>query len=282
MSWKIGDVAITPIIELDLSVEASFTLPEATPENLAPDFDWLQPHFVDPDGKLKFRVQALLVESCGHKIIIDTCVGNEKERTTPEFNQLDGPFLDEIAKSGFDRGEVDIVVCTHLHYDHVGWNTMKVDGKWIPTFPNARYQIARPEFEYCRNQKEGSWAQTFGDSVAPVFEAGLVDLVECDYQITPELQLFPTPGHTPGHCSVAISSRGQEALITGDVMHHPCQCAHPEWECVADTFPHQAEMTRRQFLERVGDRSILAIGTHWSAPHPVRIVKHKTGWKVVM
>ncbi len=280
MAWKIGNVSITPVIELDISVEPSFSLPDATPENLAPDFDWLKPHFVDPESKLKFRVQALLVESCGHKIIVDTCVGNDKERSEPVFNKLNGPFIEDIAVAGFDRQEVDIVVCTHLHYDHVGWNTMKVNGKWIPTFPNARYLIAQLEFEHCRAQKDDFWVKTFGDSVAPVFEAGLVDLVDCNYQITPELRLIPTPGHTPGHCSVAISSQGEEAIITGDLMHHPCQCSHPEWECVADTSHEQAEMTRREFLELVGDTDMLVIGTHWSAPKPVSITKHKTAWKV--
>jgi len=280
MTWKIGNVSITPVIELDISVDPSFTLPNATPENLAPDFDWLKPHFVDRDGKLKFRVQALLVESNGHKIIIDTCIGNDKQRGEPAFNQLNGLFLEDIAKSGFKRQEVDIVVCTHLHYDHIGWNTMKVKGKWIPTFPNARYLITQPEFEYCRDREEDFWVTAFGDSVAPVFEAGLVDLVDCNYQITSELHLFPTPGHTPGHCSVAISSEGEEAVITGDVMHHPCQCAHPEWECVADTLIEQAQITRREFLDHIADTNISVIGTHWSTSKLTRIKKSKTAWKV--
>ena len=280
MTWKIGNVSITSIIEIDLSVDPSFSLPDATPENLAPDFDWLKPHFVDRDGRLKFRVQALLVESCGKKIIIDTCVGNDKKRSEPAFNQLNGPFIDDIAKAGFNREAVDIVVCTHLHYDHVGWNTMKVKGQWIPTFPNARYLIAQPEFEYFTKVKDDSSVQTLGDSVTPIFEAGLVDLVNWHHQITPELHLIPTPGHTPGHCSVAISSCGEEAIITGDLMHHPCQCSHPEWECVADISREQAEITRRKFLNHVGNSKTLVIGTHWSAPVPVSIVKHNNAWKV--
>lgn len=280
MTWKIGNVSITSVIELDLCVDKSFILPDATPENLAPDYDWLQPHFVNEEGLIKFRVQALLVESAGQKIIIDTCVGNDKQRSEPVFNQLNGPFIEDIAKVGFQREEVDIVVCTHLHYDHVGWNTMKVNGKWIPTFPNARYLITQPEFDHCRAQEDDFWTKTFGDSVAPVFEAGLIDLVDCHYQITPELRLFPTPGHTPGHCSVAIDSQGESAMITGDMMHHPCQCMHPDWASVADTSTEQAEITRREFLERVGDTDIVVIGTHWSAPKPVSITKHKTAWKV--
>lgn len=282
MTWKIGNVSITPVIEIDIVVDPSFSLPDATPENLAPDFDWLKPHFVDQDGKLKFRVQALLVESCGQKIIIDTCVGNDKKRSEPAFNQLNGPFIEDIAQVGFNREAVDLVVCTHLHYDHVGWNTMKVNGKWIPTFPNARYLIAQPEFEYFSQVKDRSAIETLGDSVTPIFEAELVDLVDCYHQITPEIQLMPTPGHTPGHCSVVISSCGQQAIITGDILHHPCQCAHPEWECVADTFTEQAQTTRRDFLKLVSDTDILVIGTHWTAFQPVSIIKHKTAWKVLM
>lgn len=282
MTWKIGKVSITSVIELDLWVDETFILPDATPENLAPDYDWLNPHFVNKEGLIKFRTQAFLVESSGYNIIIDTCVGNDKQRSEPAYNQLDGPFLDDIAQAGFDRHKVDIVVCTHLHYDHVGWNTMKVNGQWVPTFPNARYLITQTEFDHCRAQDSDFWTITFGDSVAPIFDAGLVDLVDGNYQITPELRLFPTPGHTPGHCSVAISSEGQEAMITGDIMHHPCQCAHPDWASVADDSVQQAEDTRREFLNYVGDTDITVIGTHWSAPRPVRVRSHKSAWKVIV
>lgn len=289
MVWKIGNVSITPVIELEMSVDKSWLIAEATPENLAPDLDWLKPHFIDEEGKLKFRVQALLVESCGKKIIIDTCIGNDKQLpeppALPEFNGMNGPFLEDIAKSGFDRKEVDIVVCTHLHFDHVGWNTMKVNGEWIPTFPNARYLITQAELDFSRTYEDNEdvaqlWKKIYGNSVAPIFEAGLVDLVDCNYQITPELQLIPTPGHTPGHCSVKISSQGSEATVTGDMMHHPCQCAHPEWNYIGDASPEQAEKTRRTFLQQVCDNNTLVIGSHWAASKPVKIAKHKTAWKV--
>ncbi|AFY40090.1 beta-lactamase [[Leptolyngbya] sp. PCC 7376] len=280
MNWNIGDVLVKSVIELDISVDPDFSLPDATAKNLSSDFDWLKPYFVDQDGRLKFRVQALLIESYGQKIIIDTCIGNDKKRAEPAFNELNGFFLEDITKAGFSRHDVNIVVCTHLHYDHVGWNTMKVHGEWIPTFPNARYLMAESEVKYCKEQEDDFWVKTFGDSVAPVFKAGLVDLVDCNYQITPEIRLFHTPGHTPGHCSVAITSQGKNAVITGDVMHHPCQCAHPDWLCTADTSPEQAEATRRAFLEKVSEQNILVIGTHWSAPKPVKISKHNMAWKV--
>ena len=283
MGIKIGDVSITPIIEIDYPVPASFLLPDATPENLAPDLDWLEPHFVTPGGeRLKMIIQAFLVESRGLRIVVDTCVGNDKQRALRAWNELDGPFLQEIRDAGFPREKVDLVVCTHLHIDHVGWNTMKVDGEWVPTFPNARYVMVRPEFEYWRDEGEGNWGDVFGDSVAPVFEAGLVDLVDCDHQINPELQFFPTPGHTPGHCSIAVSSGREEGVIAGDVMHHPSQCTHPEWCSIADIDRDLAIATRRRFCERFSDTGITIVGAHWPLSNPVKITAHGDVWRTVI
>ena len=283
MGIKIGDVSITPIIEIDYPVPASFLLPDATPENLAPDLDWLEPHFVTPGGeRLKMIIQAFLVESRGLRIVVDTCVGNGKQRSLRAWNELDGPFLQEIRDAGFPREQVDLVVCTHLHIDHVGWNTMKVDGEWVPTFPNARYVMVRPEFEYWRDEGEGNWGDVFGDSVAPVFEAGLVDLVDCDHQINPELQFFPTPGHTPGHCSIAVSSGREEGVIAGDVMHHPSQCTHPEWCSIADIDRDLAIATRRSFCERFSDNGITIVGAHWPLSNPAKITAHGDVWKTVI
>lgn len=283
MGIKIGDVSITPIIEIDYPVPASFLLPDATPENLAPDLDWLEPHFVTPGGeRLKMIIQAFLVESRGLRIVVDTCVGNDKKRDLPAWNELDGPFLQEIRDAGFPREKVDLVVCTHLHIDHVGWNTMKVDGEWAPTFPNARYVMARPEFEYWRDEGEANWGDVFGDSVAPVFEAGLVDLVPCSHQINPELQFFPTPGHTPGHCSIAVSSGSEEGVIAGDVMHHPSQCTHPEWCSIADIDRDVAIATRRSFCERFSDTGITIVGAHWPLSSPVKITAHGNAWRTAV
>ncbi len=280
MSIKIGDLSITPIVEIDRPVPASFLLPDATPENLAPDLDWLEPHFVTPGGKrLGMIIQSFLVESCGQRIVVDTGVGNDKERTLPAWNKLDGPFLQQIEDAGFPREEVDLVVCTHLHIDHVGWNTMKVDGAWAPTFPNARHVMVRPEFEYWRQADGGNWGDVFGDSVMPVFEAGLVDLVDWDHRINQELRFFPTPGHTPGHCSIAVSSAGAEGVIAGDVMHHPCQLVHPEWCSIADIDPGQATATRRTFCERFADSGVVIVGAHW--PVPVRLGAHGDAWRAV-
>ena len=170
--WKVGSVSIAPVIEIDIPVKASFILPDATLPNMAADLDWLQPAFVGPEGQLNLIVQAFLIETRGKKVIVDTCVGNDKQRGLPAWNELQTPFLAQLRDAGFPREDSRPVVCTHLHVDHVGWNTMKlVDGKWVPTFPNARYVMARPDFEYWQKTTDEDAARVFGDSVAPGLRA---------------------------------------------------------------------------------------------------------------
>jgi glyoxylase-like metal-dependent hydrolase (beta-lactamase superfamily II) len=164
-------------------------------------------------------------------------------------------------------------MCTHLHVDHVGWNTMLVDGKWVPTFENARYLYGETEFEHWRGEGEGDYGPLLADSIMPVFDAGLVDLVQQDQQICPEIRLVPTPGHTPGHVSVMIESKGESALITGDFLHHPCQFAHPEWSSSPDVDRPQAIATRRAIYEKLAGSPTLVIGTHFATPTAGHLVK---------
>ena len=146
--------------------------------------------------------------------MVDTCVGNDKERGNPAWNQLQTAFLDDMEKAGYVLDAIDNVLCTHLHIDHVGWNTMLVDGKWVPTFPKARYLIGQVEFAHWQADTDLDQTAVMADSVLPVFDANLVDLVETDHQISDEISLMPTVGHTPGHVSVMIRSNGEEAMIT--------------------------------------------------------------------
>ncbi len=272
LTWQIGDVRVSRIVELELA-GGTFVLPDAQPEAVLP-IDWLSPHFVDPDGEIVMSVHALVVESEGRRIVVDTCIGNDKERPIPGWSQRQGPFLEDLAAAGHPREAIDTVLCTHLHVDHVGWNTMRVDGSWRPTFPNARYLLGRVEWEHWKKE-EGDELNgvAIADSVRPVFDAGLVDLVEMDQRITREIWLEPTPGHTPGHVSVRISSRGEDAVITGDLMHHPCQMARPQWGSSFDSDADQARETRRAFLECYADGPVLVIGTHFAAPTAGRIVR---------
>lgn len=269
--WRIGDVTVTAISEVEVVVPGPVLVPDATPESLATLGDWIRP-FVDEAGQLRILIQALGLESQGRRILVDTCVGNDKRRTMPVFDRLKTSFLEDLEAAGFGRDAVDTVVCTHLHLDHVGWNTLWDGARWVPTFPGARYLVARPEWEHWSQEDEIPLGDIMGDSVRPIFDAGLADLVATDHAVTDEVRLEPTPGHTPGHVSVRIRSRGEELAITGDLMHHPCQCAHPEWGSPADVDPEQAQRTRRAFLEEQAQRGVRVIGTHFAGPFVGRFV----------
>lgn len=273
LSWKIGEVTISRLVEFEVPYpyhEKYSFLKDATPDALRA-ISWLHPHFVTDDGALKLSVHALLIDAPGMKLVVDTCVGNDKARKMLRGQVLRTAFLESLAEAGFGRDEVDAVVCTHLHYDHVGWNTMLENGKWVPTFPKARYLIGRAEYEHWMKETETEAVEIMTDSVTPIFDAGLVELVEMNHRISPELRLMPSVGHTEGHVCVVIESKGRTAIITGDMMHHPCQIAYPEWISEFDADKRAAEATRRTLIKDWADQPILVIGTHFAAPTAGRI-----------
>ncbi len=278
MPWQVGNVTITRVVEIEGPTTATWVLPDAVPEALA-RIPWLGPGFVRPDGKLLMSVHALVIASQGRRILVDTCVGNDKRRTVSAWNQRTGPFLEELAAAGCARESIDRVVCTHLHVDHVGWNTMRQGGAWVPTFPNARYLIGRAEWAHVQGAPEDPEEPVVSDSVRPIVDAGLVDLVDADAKLTDEVWLEPTPGHTPGHVSVHIRSGGASAVITGDVMHHPCQVARPDWASRFDWNVELARRTRRQELARWAAEELLVIGTHFPAPTAGTIVEDGDGFR---
>ena len=278
--WEIGGVKITRIVELETLSKGTFVLPDATLENVKRDSELLMPHFADANGKMRMSVHALVVESQGRRIVVDTCIGNDKLRGAPAWNMLHTSFLADLEQAGFPRESIDYVLCTHLHVDHVGWNTMIVDGRWIPTFPHARYLIGRKEWEHWSVDQSKFVKDPIDDSVRPVIDAGLAEFVEADHKLTGEVWLESTPGHTPGHFSVRISSGGHDAVITGDLMHHPIQFLHPDWNCGADSLPEMARKTRRAFIERYADRNILVFGTHFATPSAGHIVTNGDAWRL--
>jgi len=278
LRWKIGDVRVTRLVEIEMTSSATWLLPDATSENLARE-TWLQPHFADDQGRMVLSIHSLLIESQGQRILVDTCVGNDKQRSIPNWSRRQGPYLQDLGEAGFPPHSIDVVLCTHLHIDHVGWNTRLENGRWVPTFPSARYLFAKTEFDWWTENDDQAFGPVIEDSVRPVFDAGLVDLVETDHAVTDEVRLEPTPGHTPGHVSVHIASRGEEAVVTGDLMHHPVQCAHPDWGSSADVDSAAAFETRRRFLERYADRPVLVLGTHFATPTAGRIVRDGDAWR---
>ncbi|MBI4532884.1 MAG: MBL fold metallo-hydrolase [Candidatus Melainabacteria bacterium] len=268
-TWKVGNIKITPIVEVEAGNIIQQIIPNATTDNIA-KISWLKPHFVDDKNRLKALVQAFIVQTPDACILVDTCIGNDKKRSEiAEWNNLQTDFLKCLDRAGLKSQSIDIVLCTHLHFDHVGWNTMLVDGRWRPTFPRARYLFAEQEFSYWKSRPEREIEDDhagFEDSVMPVFDAGLADLVPMNYSITDEISLFPTPGHTPAHVSVLIASGQEQAVITGDATHHPCQIAHPDWPTISDTDPGQATVSRRALLDRFVDTQALFIGSHFATP----------------
>ena len=271
LHWQVGDVRITQLIELTERGGKLELLPDATRENLAA-IPWLRPHFLTPDAKLLINIQMLVIETPARRMVVDTCIGNDKTVALEDWAGMQLPFLENLEAMGYPPASIDTVICTHLHVDHVGWNTRKVDGYWRPTFESARYLMVAEEFAHWRDADD-HFGDVFRESVAPVFDAGLVDLVGADHDVGDGVRFEPTPGHTPGHVSVHISSGGQEAVITGDLMHHPCQIARPDWMTPFDYDGARACATRKAFLERYADRPVLVLGTHFANPVGGRIVR---------
>ena len=264
MFWKVGKVKITKIVELETIGSTRFILPLAGNEEIR-KLPWLIPHFATEEGRLKMSIHSLVVETPSRRILVDTGLGNDKEgRGVPTWNNRQTPFLEMMTAAGFPPDSIDTVLCTHLHVDHVGWNTRLAGGEWVPTFVKARYLFGRTEFEYWRDHSvTPDKIAVFNDSVRPIADAGRADLVQSDARLTDEITLIPTPGHSPGHISVLIRSDGEEALLAGDVAHHPCQMAHLDWSSTADSDPARSALTRRELFSRFADTPTLVIGGHF-------------------
>ncbi|WP_439813620.1 MBL fold metallo-hydrolase [Zavarzinia sp. CC-PAN008] len=280
MTWRIGDVTVTRVMEFEpWLIEPGALFAKAR----APDVQrhpWMVPHFADAEGSILLSFHAFIVESAGRRVIVDTCVGNDKPRLGGVFENLKTGFLEALTDAGIPPETIDIVLCTHMHVDHVGWNTRLVDGQWVPTFPNARYLFAREEYEHWAVTPDVHHGDVFGDSVAPIVAAGLHDLVEPGFRPTPELELEATPGHTPGHVSIRIRSQGAEAVITGDMIHHPLQIAEPEHCTHFCSDAPRAVETRRRFLKEQEGRPILVLGTHFAGPTAGHIVADGDGYRL--
>jgi glyoxylase-like metal-dependent hydrolase (beta-lactamase superfamily II) len=293
--WHVGEFTITKLVETEgvsPNGGAESALADAWPELIA-EIPWLIPDFATVEGHLKMSVHALLVETPTTRLVVDTCIGNDKTRTIPYFDHLQTGFLHNLEAAGWSRASVDAVVCTHLHVDHVGWNTMLVDGQWVPTFPRAKYFMARTEVEHVIQQAQSDTADlssyagamidpsnVYADSVRPIIDCGLAVLVETDAELAPGIRLLATPGHTPGHVSVLLESGSESAVITGDMMHHPCQIARPEWCSAFDDNPTGSIATRLSFLDRFADKTTLIIGTHFGGPTAGQLVRDEGGYRL--
>jgi len=271
----LGEVTISRIVEIGRSAfPTSQMLPESDPGRIVRHHRWIRPHFWDDvTGDLGSRIQTWIVRTPQHTVLIDTGVGNDKERhETTLWNRRTGGYLDDLRAAGVSPEQVDLVLCTHLHVDHVGWNTRLVDGRWVPTFPKARYVFPGEEWEFWKHENEAGREKSgcIADSVVPVVEAGQAVMVSGTERIDPWLSYEPWVGHTPGHVGVRVHTSVGDAVFSGDLMHRVVQVAEPQWSSIFCYDGKRAAETREAFVERHAASGELVLPAHF--PHPGRIV----------
>ncbi len=290
MTWTVGSTSFTRIEEQvgPNDLEADAFLPDLSRERFERHMHWLAPnHYDAATNKLITSNHSWLIRNGEHTILLDSCAGNHKERPwLPRFHQLQTPFLQRLRTAGVEPADIDIVLCTHLHADHVGWNTRLENGQWVPTFPNARYLFSRiendhwdPELENRRALNPGR-AGVYDDSVLPVIRSGQAVLLDGEHMMTDQMLVEPAPGHTPGHVIMKFHEGGRDAVFCGDVVHHPIQVYEPGWNTRFCELPEQARATRRRVLDFCAHRQALLFPTHFTAPHVAAIRAEGGGFAV--
>jgi glyoxylase-like metal-dependent hydrolase (beta-lactamase superfamily II) len=275
---RVGDITVHRIIEMEYAfMPALEMLPDLTPELLAENRSWMEPTALDKNGWLILCFQSYVLRTPHHVILIDSCVGNDKRRPTrPKWNvKTDNVYMTRLAAAGFSVEDIDFVLCTHLHPDHVGWNTRLENGHWVPTFPKARYVFADRELAYwTKRQKDDPAAHPWiTDSVLPVVAANRVDIVKSAHAFNELVTLIPTPGHSIDHYSVQVGKAGADAIIAGDMIHSPLQARYPELGMMSDYDSKQAGESRRELFGRFCDTPTLMCTAHFPSPSIGRVVR---------
>jgi glyoxylase-like metal-dependent hydrolase (beta-lactamase superfamily II) len=246
---------------------------------------WLQPSFIDAGGGVVLCIQGFVIKTRHHTILVDTCVGNHKSRPTrPFWNMMDSDkFEKALAGAGLTVDDIDYVMCTHLHGDHVGWNTRLENGRWVPTFPKARYIMSDRELAHwtAREKDNPQSVPWITDSVLPIIAAKREQIVRSDFAFSETVKLMPTPGHTIDHFSVLVGHPGADALITGDMIHSPLQCRYPDLGMLVDYNSTQAAQTRRTVFDRFCDEPTIVCATHFPMPSIGRVRRWGDGYKFV-
>jgi glyoxylase-like metal-dependent hydrolase (beta-lactamase superfamily II) len=275
---RIGQFQVDRLVDLaPVRLPPSRGFPLLTREILTEHAGLMGPHFIDPESlDLMISFHCYVLRFNGRIILVDTCIGNHKPRPLrPNWNMRQSDFLERLAGLGVRPEDVDAVMCTHLHVDHVGWNTRLVNGKWVPTFPNARYIMAEVEYRHwqARHEREGAQANqgAFIDSVLPVVQSGQAEMVGMSQQIEPGIRLEPAAGHTPGTVLIHVEDGADHGVITGDTIHHPIQFAFPEMPTKYCDDPQRASKVRVAMCERFANTSSRLLTGHFPAPSIGRI-----------
>ena len=284
--FNLGDVEILRVEEsLGRGFQPNALLPDWNAADIAPHLPWLAPTYYDPAAdRIVSSIHSWVLRTRHHTILIDTCVGNHKERPGQlRFHMLNRPYMENFAKAGLKVEDIDYVLCTHLHVDHVGWNTRLHNGRWVPTFPNAKYVFSRTDRDYFdptrgEGGKIDAHARVFNDSVLPILEARQEMLVDGNMALGDDLTIEPAPGHSPGHVLITLKSKGAEALFTGDIMHNPIQIHYPQWSSAFCSDPDEARRTRQRVLEHAAAKGSLIYPCHFAGPHIGRVAETKGGF----
>ena len=273
LQWDIGAVKVVRVEEHEIPVPSDELIPEMG-KLIEKHSQWLKPWAVSENNEIRLSIHSFLVMSENTQIIIDTCLGVSSQMPVPPAED----FPERLSEAlGTSLESIDVVLCTHLHMDHVGWNMREINGESVPTFPNARYLFSKEEIEQSGSDSENYDPTVMEPSVQPIIDLGLADFVESDHEITSEVRLVPTPGHTPGHVSVLISSEGEEALITGDMTHSPIQFAEPTLCSSFDWDTDMSTATREAIIDRFVDSGTLFLGTHFAPPTSGLLKSSETG-----
>jgi len=284
IGMQLGDITIQRIIEQQAPLFDPLTfLPNLTPELLAEHRHWLEPEALDPvTGMLILCIQSYLVRTPHHTILVDTCVGNDKTLPAHPFwhQQKSQSYMRQLAAAGVGVDDIDYVMCTHLHVDHVGWNTRLENGRWVPTFPKARYLFAEKELEFWTGRHAEAPSPIFAESELPIVAAGRNDRITSSTALNDHVRLEPTPGHTPDHYAVQLGRGATSAVLTGDLLHSPLQARFPHISMRADTDQNQSAQTRRRFLECYCDTSTLVCTGHFPSPSTGRVTRWEDGFRL--
>jgi glyoxylase-like metal-dependent hydrolase (beta-lactamase superfamily II) len=280
-----GDISIHRVVEQEAPFfDALEFFPTLTPELIEENKAWLQPTFIDAAGKVVLCVQSYVVRTPHHNILIDTCVGNHKDRPgRPAWHmRTSTQYESNLAVAGLGVGDIDYVMCTHLHPDHVGWNTRLDNGRWVPTFPKAKYLFSDRELSFWsdKEKSEPDAHPWIADSVLPIVAAKRSEAVRSDHELNDLVRLIPAPGHTIDHFCVHVGKSGQDALIAGDMLHSPLQARYPELGMRADYDSAEAGRSRRRVLERFCDSPTLLCTAHFPSPSVGRIARWGDGFKI--
>ncbi len=282
LTFKVGDATIHRIIEMECGFTPALEfLPNLTKEQLDENRSWLSPAALDANDNLVLCFQSYLVQIAGQNILVDSCVGNDKDRAARPLwhRKKDNAFMSGLKRAGIGPDDIDYVMCTHLHVDHVGWNTKLENGRWVPTFPKARYLFAKTELDFWLAENAKAEVAPIADSVVPIVEAKACDIITSDYSLNDLVSVFPSPGHTIDHYGVKVGKSGADAVFTGDLIHSPLQARYPDLTMRVDYNPAQGAASRRKFLETYCDTNTVCCFAHFPSPSKGYVKRWGDGFK---